>query len=49
MTEYIARLQKAIRDLHGCESFHVTTTPISETFEGKIVLAGRLETFGQHA
>lgn len=43
---YIEALQKAIRDLHGCESFHVSTTPVTEMFAGKVVWDGEVETFG---
>ena len=43
--DYIARLQKAIRDLHGCESVHVSTTAIREFFQGQLVWDGEVETF----
>ena len=43
--DYIARLQKAIRNLHGCECVHVSTTPIREFFRGKLVWDGEVETF----
>ena len=46
MKEYIAKLQKAIRDLHGCESFHVYTTLVTEAFEGKIIWQNEVESFG---
>ena len=45
MKNYILRLEKAIRDLHGCESVHVSTTRISEFFRGKLVWGGEVETF----
>ena len=35
--DYIERLQKAIRDLHGCESVHEGSIAINETFQGKAV------------
>ena len=44
-TDYIDRLKKAIRDLHGCESTHVGTTPVKETFQGKTIWDGAVETF----
>ena len=44
MTE-IERLQKAIRDLHGCESFHAGSIAVDETFEGKPVWQGIVEVF----
>jgi hypothetical protein len=44
-TDYIERLRKAIRDLHGCESTHVGTTAVKETFQGKTIWEGPVETF----
>jgi hypothetical protein len=43
--DYIERLQKAIRDLHGCESMHVGTTPVKEVFQNKTIWEGSVETF----
>jgi hypothetical protein len=45
MTDYIAKLQNVIRHLHGCESVHVSTTPIREFFQGQLVWDGEVETF----
>lgn len=45
MTDYIAKLQNAIRHLHGCESVHVSTTPIREFFQGQLIWDGEVETF----
>ena len=45
MTEYITKLQKVIRHLHGCESVHVFTTPIREFFQGQLIWDGAVETF----
>jgi hypothetical protein len=45
MKDYIASLQQAIRDLHGCESTHVETTPVVERFQGKVVWEGDVDTF----
>jgi len=45
MTDDIARLQDAIRHLHGVESVHIKTVPITELFEGKVVWKGEVETF----
>jgi hypothetical protein len=42
---YINRLRTAIRDLHECESVHVSTTPVTERFDGKTVWEGEVETF----
>ena len=41
----IERLQKAIRDLHGCDSTHMQTVAVHETFQGKIVWDGDVEVF----
>jgi hypothetical protein len=43
--DYIAQLQDAIRDLHGCESTYLETVPVTETFEGKTVWDGEVEVF----
>jgi hypothetical protein len=45
MSGYIADLQREIRSLHGLESFHVRTVPLTEQFEGKILWQGEVETF----
>ena len=44
MTE-IARLQKAILDLHGCDSAYAETVAVHETFQGKVVWDGDVEVF----
>jgi|SRR5437870_12915544 len=41
----IERLQKAIRDLHGCDSTHMQTVAVHETFQGKVVWDGDVEVF----
>lgn len=41
----LARLQRAIRDLHGLESEHVRSEPVHETFQGKTVWKGVVEVF----
>jgi hypothetical protein len=38
----IQRLQKEIRDPHGCDSVHVQSTPVQESYEGKPVWEGVL-------
>jgi hypothetical protein len=43
--DYIERLKKAIRDLHGCESVHISTTPVKEVFQKQTVWEGNVETF----
>jgi hypothetical protein len=45
MTAYIAKLQKVISHLHGCESTHISTTSIREFFQGKLIWDGEVETF----
>jgi N-acetylglutamate synthase-like GNAT family acetyltransferase len=44
MTE-IERLQKAIKDLHGCDSAHAASIPVHETFQGKTAWEGIVEVF----
>jgi len=41
----IARLQKAIKDQHGCDSEHLLTRPVRETFQGKVIWEGDVEIF----
>lgn len=43
--DYLAELQHAIKQLHGCESKHVTTTPVKEVFRGQVAWEGEVETF----
>jgi hypothetical protein len=43
--DYIARLKKAIRDLHGCDSEHVETISVHEQFQGQTVWRGEVEAF----
>lgn len=45
MTEYLTRLQDAIKHLHGCESVHLESVPIKETFREKTVWEGTVEVF----
>lgn len=45
MKDYIAELQDAIRQLHGCESRYVETVPVTETFRGETVWRGDVEVF----
>jgi hypothetical protein len=41
----LARLQKAIRDLHGVESTHLRSEPVHERFQGETVWEGVVEVF----
>jgi hypothetical protein len=45
VSDYIKKLQKAIRDLHGCESQYLETVEVTETFRGKTVWQGDVEVF----
>jgi hypothetical protein len=42
---YIEDLQDVIRKLHGVESKHLASVPVTETFEGKMVWEGVVEVF----
>jgi hypothetical protein len=43
--DYIEELKSAIRRLHGCESDHVETVSVKETFQGQTVWEGEVEVF----
>jgi hypothetical protein len=45
MMDQIARLQDAIKRLHGCESKHLRSVPVKETFKGATVWDGLVEVF----
>src|SRR5688572_11331643 len=45
-SDYIRKLQEAIRAVHGCESRHVGTSRVKEVFEGQVAWDGEVETFG---
>ena len=36
MVDYIAELQAAILNLHGCTATHVETVPVTESFKAKL-------------
>ena len=42
---YTARLQEAIRELHGCDSVYLRTVPVIERYQGEIVLASNIGVF----
>lgn len=44
-SDYIAALRAVILRLHGCESVHVRTEHVHETFRGKTVWNGDVEVF----
>jgi hypothetical protein len=41
----LGKLKKTILDLHGCNSTHVVSVAVHETFEGKSVWQGVVEIF----
>jgi hypothetical protein len=43
--DYIAELQKAILNMHGCKATYVETVPVIETFQGETVWQGEVEVF----
>ncbi|MBC8393462.1 MAG: hypothetical protein H8E17_12970 [Deltaproteobacteria bacterium] len=43
--EYIEALQDTIKKTHGCDSEHIESVPITETFKGKPVWSGVVEVF----
>ena len=43
--KHAERLQQAIRDLHGLDSEHVESVPITATFQGKTVWQGTVDVF----
>jgi hypothetical protein len=45
MINDIERLKNVIRQLHGCESRHLATVPVTEKFKGEIVWTGDVEKF----
>jgi len=45
---YIDELRDVIRRLHGVESSHLESVPITETFEGKTIWEGIVEVFELH-
>jgi|SRR5215207_2829509 len=42
---YLQELRDAIKRLHGCESKHLTTAAVVETFQGETVWKGEVEIF----
>ena len=45
MSTEIDNLRDAIRNLHGCESGHVESVPVMETWQGETVWDGDVEVF----
>lgn len=44
-TDYIARVQVALMQLHDCGALWRETVPITEVFQGKIIWQGDVEVF----
>jgi hypothetical protein len=45
MVDYIAELQAAILNLHGCKATYLETVPVIETFQGETIWQGEVEVF----
>jgi hypothetical protein len=43
--KYIEFLRTAIHETHGCDSTHVETVPVHETFQGQTAWQGNVEVF----
>ena len=43
--DYIQTLQEAVRKAHGCDSKHVESVPVEESFQGKTIWKGIVEVF----
>src|ERR1700730_17385913 len=43
--DYIAELQAAILNLHGCTAKYVETVPVTEEFQGETIWQGEVEVF----
>lgn len=43
--DYIARLQVAVEQLHGCGAIYRETVPVHEVFQGQTVWQGEVEVF----
>jgi hypothetical protein len=43
--DYLERLAKAIQHLHGAMGVHLSSEPVTETFNGKVVWQGEVEVF----
>jgi hypothetical protein len=48
MTDYLARLQVAVSQLHNCGAVHRETVLVHEVFQGKTVWEGEVEVFDLH-
>jgi hypothetical protein len=46
--DYLDELRDVIRHMHGADSTHVESVPVTETFKGKTVWDGVVEVFELH-
>lgn len=44
-TDYLARLQVAVSQLHNCGAIHRRTVPVREVFNGQTIWHGEVEVF----
>lgn len=44
-SDYVVKLQKAIRALHRCNSRYVESVPVTEKFQGQVAWVGVVEVF----
>lgn len=44
--ESVLRLQRAIKETHGCESLHIESVAVKVVFKGQTAWAGTVEVFG---
>ena len=47
-SDYLARLQVTVSQLHNCGATYVKTVPVHEVFQGKTVWQGDVEVFNLH-
>jgi hypothetical protein len=45
MIDYIAEIQTAFLNVHGCDATYVETIPVVEEFQGKTIWEGDVEVF----
>jgi hypothetical protein len=48
VSTYIDELRDVIRHMHGTESTHIESVPVTETFQGRTVWDGIVEVFELH-
>ena len=45
MSERIEKLRDLAERAYGCKATHVSSTPVTEVFEGRVIWEGVVETF----